>query len=160
MALKTRDQVSAELELTPQQISNLAKEDGCPREMVGRKQMFRWPEFNRWYWTRKIEEAREAARPVNLDEARARREAALAQQEELKLAEMRGELMTVADYRRVVDDTNARIAARLKTLPQKLAPAVVGVRDVSEGLTRVQPLVDEVMAELYRGEDVPEDEAA
>lgn len=151
----TRKQVAAELELTDQAISLLAKEDGCPREVENGKQVFRWPEFNRWYWGRKLEEARAVAEPADYEKAKARREAALAQQEELKLAEMRGNLMTVEQYERVVQDAFQRVRSQLLTLPNKLAPAVVGTETTQEGFARVEPLIREVMDELHAAADVP-----
>jgi phage terminase Nu1 subunit (DNA packaging protein) len=147
------------LKLSAKWVERLTSE-GMPVVMDGRHPRYPVPGAVLWYIARKQQEVEARSAPTTLDEAKARREAALAQQEELKLAEMRCELMTVAQYRRVVDDTNARVAARLKTLPQKLAPAVVGVKDTAEGLARVQPLVDEVMDELWRADDVPTEAAA
>lgn len=152
-----RDEVMDRLGVSVRTLFRLIDE-GLPVTGKGESATFPWPECRRWYDKRL--QSQVTARPANLEEAKARRESALAQQEELKLAEMRGELMTATEYRRVVDDTNSRIAARLKALPQKLAPAVVGVKDTSEGLACVQPLVDEVMEELFAAEDVPTEEAA
>lgn len=160
MRLLTRSEVAAELELTPQAVSLLAKEPDCPREMQGAKQLFRWPEMNRWYWSRKLAEVRDAVRPADFEEARARREAANAELAELELARQRGELMTVAQYAKEVGGAFERVAARLTTFADKAAREVVGTKDVLDGRARLQPLVDEVMGELYRSDDVPADEPA
>jgi phage terminase Nu1 subunit (DNA packaging protein) len=109
---------------------------------------------------REGEKAAKKSAPAGVEESEARLAEAQAQMAELKLAEMQKRLMTAEQYERVVDDTNARVAARIKTLPQKLAPAVVGVTSTAEGLARVQPFVDELLDELYQAEDVPLEEAA
>ncbi len=75
---------------------------------------------------------------------------------ELDLAVKRGELIEVTEYRDALESTYQRVGARLKGVKPKLASAVVGVTTVQEGFLRVDPLIDEVLAELSTGDDIPE----
>lgn len=93
--------------------------------------------------------------PTNLLAARTRRETALASKAELELAKMCGELMTVADYERVVSDTFMRVAAKLTALPNRAAPRMVGLKSIQEALAALQLEVAEVRRELYEADDLP-----
>ena len=109
-----------------------------------------------WYVNWKIT----GGAPPDLLSARTRREAALAAKAELELAKMCGELMTVAEYTRVIGDTFSRVAAKLNALPNRAAGHMIGLRTREEALRRLQAEVDEVRRELYEAEDVAEAEAA
>lgn len=152
----SQHEIAALLGLTPRQIQNLVKA-GMPQEVAGRHPCYPVPGAVRWYVEFKEQAAEERSAPVDFDRAHARRELALASQEELKLAEKLGQLMTVEQFRAARFDADARVAAKLKALENRLAPAVVGTVDVQDGLVRVKPLIAEVMDELFRGADLPAD---
>lgn len=161
MKLVGPTEAAESLGITRQALARLAKEPDCPVERAGSgTNRFRWPDLNLWYMARKVSEATRNDTPADLEEARTRREAALAEQEELKLAKMRGELMTVAHGQREIGNAYARVSAKLKNLPTKLAPLLVGCEDEAEVLRRVQPVVGEAMDELYRAEDITDEEEA
>lgn len=140
------------LKLTPRQINNLVKE-GMPSFLDEKsKRWYDGPECVAWYI------ARERGGDENLgdvDAARVRLEGLRADVLEVELAQTMGKLMTVEQYQQARFDADARVAAKLKALENRLAPAVVGTLTVQDGLARVKPLVAEAMDELYRGEDVP-----
>lgn len=149
------------LKVTPRQINNLVKQ-GMP-SFLDEKQK-RWydgPECIAWYITR---QRGGDADLDDVDAAKVRLETLRADLLEVELAEKLGKVMTLEQFRQARFDADARVAAKLKALENRLAPAVVGTVDVQDGLARVKPLVAEAMDELYRGEDVPtiqeEDEPA
>mgnify|MGYP001569565410 CR=1 FL=1 len=116
-----------------------------------------WPEVFRWLLDQKERRGREAAAPdSNINDSRKREAAARADLAELDVAERRRELMTVADYERLVSGAMQRIRAQLLTLKTKLPPEVIGVRDITEAIGKVDPVVDELLAELYVAKDVPD----
>jgi len=154
----SRKDAAAVMGLTAQAISLLAKEPGCPKISRNSRDFFVFPDFNRWYWGRKIEEAKAGALPTSYLLAQARREMAKALQEELRLAQMKRELMTVDEFETLYADAMGRIRSRLLALPHRLAPVLVGCTTEGAAHARILPLVDELIAELQGGEDVPDEE--
>jgi phage terminase Nu1 subunit (DNA packaging protein) len=144
----TGAELAALLGLTDRHIRALAGK-GLPRSADG---TYPLGAAIRWYVSRKAAQSA----PKGLLAARTRREEAAASKAELELARLRGELMTVEDYRRVVDDTFARVAAKLNALHNRAAPQLVGCRTVDEASTRLRAEVDEILSELCEAEDVPE----
>jgi len=155
----TRRQTADVMGLTAQAIGHLAKEPGCPKESRDGRDFFVFPDFNRWYWHRKIEEARHSEEDSSYEVAQARREMAKAQQEELRLAQMRRELMTVQEWESTYLDASSRVRSHLIALPHRLAPYLVGCTTTAEAHRRIVPLVDEIVAELQSAEDIPLDDA-
>lgn len=139
------------LGVTSRQVHNLVQK-GLPRSSDG---SYPAAEAIRWYVDWKAQQAL----PSDLLTARTRREAALAEQEELKLAEMRHQLCTVEQFKRCVDDAFSRVAAKLRVLPSRAAPQLVGCATEAEAFERIKREVDEVMRELYEAEDVPAEAA-
>jgi hypothetical protein len=141
------------LKLTPRQINNLVKE-GMPSFLdEAGKRKYDGPECIGWY----LERGRHADDDLDdLDAAKVRMDSLRGDLLEVELAEVLGRVMTVEQFRRARFDSDARVAAKLKALENRLAPAVVGAVDVQDALARVKPLVAEVMDELFRGEDLPE----
>lgn len=107
----------------------------------------------RWVRERDIERRP----PTDIEEARARKLSAEAELAEHELAKARNELMTVADYDRVVGDAFSRVDGKLLALASRLAGAVVGVQTPAEGHKRIEKLVEEIRDELRRGDDIPDD---
>lgn len=141
----------AELErvtgLSRQTLAELAREPDCPREQRdGWK--YPWPAWNTWYVNRRVDRAVERVKPADFEEARARKTAAEAELAELELAKQRGDLITVADAGKVMDDRLDRVAARLKAVPSKDAYRFVGLTGIPEVVPVLRQVIDGVMAEL------------
>lgn len=100
---------------------------------------------------REVEKGADRGKPSSLDESEQRIAAAQAETAELKLEEMRRRLMTVEDGERWMADLLARVDAKLKNLVPRIA-AVNWSSDMTERARQATPLVDEVRAELYEGE--------
>src|SRR5260221_218097 len=86
---------------------------GLPTDGEGNEARHPWPEVFAWLLDQKERRGREAAKPVGkLDDSRQREAAARADLAELEVAERRRELMTVADYERLVSGAMQRIRAQ------------------------------------------------
>lgn len=134
-------------------------DEGLPVEGVGQEARFPWPEARRWYDERLKGQADRVSGPTSYEEAKARRESALASQEELKLAQMRGELMTKTAGLAWYDAACDRLRAQILTLPVKAAPEVVGVKTAAEALRVLEEHAAALMENLHRGDDVPSAES-
>jgi|SRR6185436_7412201 len=129
---------------------------GMPVKGQGEKAKYPWPEIFRWLLDQVERRGSARQKPGDAgDEARNREAAARADMAELDLARSRAELMTVADYDRVVGNTFQRVRAQLQSLSSNLAPAVVGVESIPEALEQIEPVIADLMAELYHAKDVP-----
>ena len=78
----------------------------------------------------------------NLNDAKARKEAALAEQEEIKLSRMRGEVISLEDADAAMRFIGGAVKAALDVLPDQTAPLVAPVTDLAE--------VHEVLAQATR----------
>src|SRR5689334_18883219 len=74
---------------------------GMPHAKTGRKITIPTPEGRVWYHRYLVEKGRKEAAPVDLREARRRKESADAEMAELELAKARGELATVDEFRAI-----------------------------------------------------------
>jgi len=126
-----------------------------PVKGEGAKARYPWPEVFRWLTEQIDRRAREAAKPVKFGEAKSREMSAKAELAELDVAARRAELMTVTQFDERVSAAFARVRAQLLTLPTKMAPEMVGMARAQDALPKVQGFVDDVMAELQAGADVP-----
>jgi hypothetical protein len=86
------------------------------------------------------------AKPI--DAAKARRELAKAEREEMQTAAMKGELLPRAGVTSAVQNAFARVRARLLALPNKAAPLVVTLKEVVPIQEKLTELVHEALAEL------------
>lgn len=130
-------------------------QEGMPHKKRGTRVFIVMPEGRVWFLKHLVETDRARAKPTSRTDSLDRRLAAEAETAEIELAQLRRELMTVADYDRVVGDAMARCAARLKNLPPRIAGVVLGATTIQEAQARVEPLVREAMDELRAAEDVP-----
>lgn len=150
------DEVMTRLALSHKQIQREMAE-GMPHRRVGRALRFPWPEARLW----RDEHIRDAAaaaaspKPAQQD-ARGRKAEAEATLSELALEEKRGSLIDVAIHVRLLEEAFSRVRARLVAIKPKLGAAGVGHRTPIEAQAALAPLIDEVMDELHRAEDVPE----
>jgi hypothetical protein len=143
------------LALSPTQIARERK-DGMPHEPSnGSTPMrFPWPACRVWRDEHIRAKAEASAAKAAADPKR-RKLAAQADLAELELAKRRAELMTVAQYTRLVADTFGRVRAILLAMPPRLAAAGVGHQNERDAQAALDPLVYEVIDELHQAKDVP-----
>lgn len=80
-------------------------------------------------------------------DAKARKEAALADQAELNLAKRRGEIVQAAGVAKLFADAAANVKARLRNLPPKLAKAVQG-QSIARSEAQIREGIDEALEAL------------
>lgn len=134
--------VAALLGKTDRQVRNYAKDAGLPLTGDGRSRRFAWPKVLDWYIDYQINlrgnrgTATAVSRPdgpvdLNLEQIKQdlRKTTVEADRLELKLAQERGEVVSIGDVQLSV----AKVASALKTAilgwPQKLTPRLVTVKD-------------------------------
>jgi phage terminase Nu1 subunit (DNA packaging protein) len=93
--------------------------------------------------------ARPEAAPPTYAEARLRHELAKAEAQEMENARQRGELVSAADVRRLIERLVGSANARLGAIPSKLAP-VIRPDDPVTARRHLELAVEEVRAELRR----------
>lgn len=154
----TQKEAARRLALTPRQLRNLA-DHGVPRLESG---LYPWPDTQKWYVEfKKEEERRRSGRSddTEYEKSRARKMAAQAEREELEVAQLRGELVTLE----VVEQEWARSLSRargvLLALPGKIAPDLIGLRSIPEVIAVLEPAVAAAMEALSgAGADDDEDD--
>ena len=157
----TRAQLAAIFGVTPPAIDGWVRR-GCPVHEPskgpgrGKGAKFWVPDVVAWRDTHIVLKGATADTGDEPKDLRTRLLRAQTESEELDLALKRGQLLEVTEFREALESTYQRVGARLKGVKPKLAAAVVGVTTVQEGFVRVEPLIDEVLAELSTGDDIPE----
>jgi len=129
---------------------------GMPHRKKSGRVFIAMPEGRVWYHKHLEQKGESKAKPKGDRSAYIDRQAAAAaEMAEIELAKARAELMTVADFERLLGDAFARVRARLTNLPPRIAGIVLGAKTIQEAQARVEPLVREAMEELRRADDVP-----
>jgi hypothetical protein len=122
----------------------------------GGRYEYKWPDFPRW----RESELVIAGRSQEEAESRRRKLAAEAEMAEMELAQMRGDVVTVADSVRETNMTLDRLRAKLVNLPGKWAPTMVGCRTIADATAKLDDAIGELMAELSGVTDDFEEAAA
>jgi phage terminase Nu1 subunit (DNA packaging protein) len=144
------------LKVTRQAIHDWRKQ-GLPCRIVSGSPKFTVAEVMEW----RLERAREVARSNDApDEAkeRARKMRADADLSELKGAQMRGELVPVADVTRETERLCAVLRARVLSIRGRWAPKVLGLGTMAEATAAMDALTADVLAALQDSADELEDE--
>lgn len=118
------------LGITKRQLLNLA-ERGMPKHGHGKDVYYAWPEIRDWYLTYRLDIAHPKGAFDSQDEsligAQTRKYMADARRAEIKLARERGEVASIQDIQRVLEQCNANVRARLIAIPGKLTPKLVNI---------------------------------
>jgi phage terminase Nu1 subunit (DNA packaging protein) len=130
---------------------------GMPCKGDGRHARFPWPEIHHWFSQQMEKRGRDSARPANLEEARARKEAAAAELLEMEVAEKQGDLVSIGVHRQLVTDAFARVRAGLDAMPPRWAADFTTACSVAEAQLKLRKAVADVLGDLFRGEDVPDE---
>ncbi len=163
MAVKllTRQQAVAALGGMPERTFARLVSEGIPRRGDGAKARFPWPDAWHWYLDRERKAAKEAARPpvpADLADAERRLEAARAETAEIKLAQLRGDLVTVKSYREELGRTCEQLRGIVLAIPGRYAHRLVGLATPAQAMAQLRMMAHDLVIELQR--DPAEDEAA
>lgn len=162
-AIKQKD-LAAYLGLSTRQIRNLEAEGVLRAELDERgRKVYPWPENNQRYLRYKIEEAKgkRTAHEESIQEAELRAALADAEMKEIKLAQLRGELIHIDDVEKLVREPLEAVAALLKSFKHRWSSVLVGCETPQEVIARLDPAIEEVIAILREaGDEIDVDDSA
>ncbi|HEY1502574.1 MAG TPA: terminase small subunit [Acidobacteriaceae bacterium] len=150
-ALPVED-VAELLSVSPKTIRNWLNKEDLPCQSDGRRRVLDWTTTLEWYVQRRIQESGkhgnepEAGYLVGeetLEQAETRKTIAEADLKELKLAELRGQMVPADEVGRNVGQVASAIKTKLDAMPNALALRLVGKKDRVE----VQKILHD---EIYR----------
>lgn len=160
----TKQQLMKRWGESAKQIERFVKE-GIPCSGEGHKRRFHWPACQKWRDDRTRRLAREAAqrereqqKPKNLDDARSRKEVALANKAELEVEQMRGELIPRAVHEQRVEMVCKTLAAKVKGLGRYIPDVQRATSDVDAQLV-LEKIENDLLHSLHSGADDIEAEA-
>jgi phage terminase Nu1 subunit (DNA packaging protein) len=136
--------------------------EGCPAQKKGREYAFETAEVHKWLVKRAVAESRRRGNrfgggsapegEMSLEEAKRRKEAALAKSAEIDLAEKIGMVAPIATMLKVIGEEIANARARLLAIPTKFRPtAQITARDESsarKAVSEVDNLIREALSEI------------
>lgn len=99
-------------------------QEGMPCTGSGRDRRFPWPEVRNWRddRVRRLEREKvERGQPTDIDEAKRRKEVALAEKAELEVAQLRGDLIPLDLHEQRVEALAVMLAAQVKGLDRYIA---------------------------------------
>lgn len=122
--------------------------EGMPCTGTGRARKFPWPEVRNWRdeRVRRLEREKvDRTKPASLDDARARKEAALAEKAEIEVAQLRGDVIPLELHEQRVEALCVRLAGPVKGLSRFVA-------DVQRATTAVEAaaVLDRISDRLLR----------
>lgn len=130
---------------------------GMPHEKKSsRKVTIPMPGGRVWYHEYLVKKGEKKAAPSTISEARLRGETARASLDELKLAREQAVTMRVEEHEKLFGEAMMRVRAKLLNLAPRAAGAAFGATSLPECQAKIEPVVQEIMEELYKAEDVPE----
>lgn len=151
----TQREAARRLAITPKQLRRLTKQHGAPRNDDG---SYPWPEVADWYKGFKQDEVLRRRgidlEDMSYEQARARKEAAKAAQEELDLMERREQLIPLDVHVDRIADVAQQIRSRLMNLPGRYARELASAEDPEEATRLIEQGVRECLEELQRLEPV------
>ena len=139
--------------MSAQALGVWAKRPGAPVVLRKGKPFCVWPDFPKWRDQELDRAAREDARgkPESLSEAEQRYESARAEKLELDVERMRGNLVTVDEATKAMEEKLALLRSALVTLPQRIAPVVLGCKTLAEVTAKLDAAVSEAMTSIAEG---------
>jgi len=144
----TQRELAVRLGLATRQIRRLV-DDGLPRDRKGPGHpTYPWPEANHWYIEYRERLAVQKLQPNSWEDARARRETAMARLAELEVAEKEGQLIPMDVLRETLGDVVDRVRAKLIRIPGAWAPQLTGLDSPREVVKVLHSAVGEAIEEL------------
>lgn len=152
--MATQEELAAHLDLSDRQIRDLAAREVLPRARRGQWDL----DACRLAYLRHLRELA-AGRDAQLAMERARLAKGQADAQEMKNAQLRGELIPREDVVVAWQSVIARSRARLLSLPGKAAPLVAGLSSLAEIKELLTDIVHDALAELASAKIVAISEA-
>lgn len=132
----------------------------------GKHRQYLWPQLREWRDKLLVQQGVQSVRPGTVEEARARKLAAEADLKEMEAGERRGALMPAALFRQEFEAACQRVAAHQLNAPARYAPQLLAAfadrmraEDIIRAEEFIRKMMQDQMAELEAGDDIPEDAA-
>jgi terminase small subunit / prophage DNA-packing protein len=128
------------------------KSEGCPCRIQSGRPVYVLADVVDW----RLSRAKESARPLDKDEEQIRKLKAEADRVELEVAKVRGELVPVTEFERVLAEDHDETRAALTALPSKFARLVVDRTGCTMGVaqTLLADIADATLTEMQgEGDD-------
>lgn len=151
MPLISQTELAAHLGLSTRQVRNLEAQGVLRAELnASGKKAYPWPESNHRYWQSKLEEAKGArtSTEASIEDATLRKALADAEAAELRVAELKRELIHVRDVEALVAEPLEAVGSLVRNLPNRWASVLVGCSTPQEVIARLRPVVAEMLDAL------------
>lgn len=147
----TRPELALILGVDVRSITNYATESPpIPRSVTGRRVRYPLGPCVRWWAEFRVRQESTGRGPSELDAARQRKTSADARLSELDVALREGSLVEVAEAERLLGGICDELRARILAFTGRVAPLVVGAKDVAEAILIVEPIAHELLDILSR----------
>ncbi len=159
------EEVADLLGVTSKTVRNWINKEGLEAVSDGRRRVLDWRGVLEWYIQRRIAESGNDGNgsgdpapglPENLEQAETRKTIADADLKELKLAQLRGQLVPADEVGRNIARVATAIKTKLEGLPSSLALRLVGKSDRAEVQQILQDAVYRIKLELSVAGKKPE----
>jgi len=146
----TQSEAARRLGMTGQALGVWCRRPGAPVVLRKGRPFCLWPDFPRWREAEKESQLREETKPKDSADAERRLEIARAMKAEMEVAELQHRLIPVEEAAQQVEAMLAQLRAQLITLPQRWAPALVGLKSIPELTAKLDDAIHEAMEALSR----------
>jgi phage terminase Nu1 subunit (DNA packaging protein) len=154
------------LEVSPRTITNwVGKHSDFPSRLEGNSREFPVLRCLAWQRDRAVADALTSAgpaQPTDMYDAELRKAKADAELAEVRLARLRGELITVESAASEIERAFSRVRARFLSVPGEYGPQMLRLERLPDAIHKLRDLVGHVLSELQSGlgEDDDDDEPA
>lgn len=124
------------------------KRSGMPADESTRPMTFVVNECIKWRETKIKEQADGSELKIEIDEAKRRKTLAEARRVEIEVEVRRGELVSVEQVGKEIENDYAKVKAKLTALPSKLAPILATVDTPNECKIYLEQAIHEALTEL------------
>lgn len=136
--------------ITAQSVGVWSTKQGAPVKLERGKVLYEWPKFPRWREAQLLAERH--AKPVDIAEAQKRKLAAEAEMAEMERDKMRGELVPVEAFDRVVTEIGTTLRAQLTAAAGRMASRTVGLKTLPESQQVWDGAIRDILAGLQHGD--------
>ena len=148
----TSADLQAHYGVDPRTVTNWINEDPpCPHVMENKRRKFDSVAVARWHAERAVRKSEGDAAVIDLRQEQARKTRAEADQAELDLAKMRGELVDVSEFRSTLRQIATTLRSQLVAVAGRYAPRTVGLKTLPESQQVWDGAVRDILAELQEG---------
>lgn len=158
-----RKEIAARLGISARQVDNLVKgHPDFPSKLEKGKRSFPPAECQKWYVAFKQREAVARAKPkatTDLDAIELREKEAAAGLKEIKLAQLRGELVRVGELEAAIEGVLQRLRSRIVSMPGEYAARLPGGASMADKVQALREISVSLLDELRIAGRVPKPKA-